>query len=338
MKISHYLLLILALFVFQQVKGQKAEIERRLNTLNFTDELPTGILSSKTVVLVKVPPKSLNPEVQGDYNEIAKVTQKGFHKAKIDAVTYYHIGDVTSGPEAYVEYLNGFDKRNLSHGAILSQVENGYELILLKFTDRQFLITEGQEAFKMKNESLERLMELLYRKAANSGLEKSNLLIIETPEYAKPVDIISGKRSEFYDLNFKSEKLAVPMFADTSEINKVMAKYPFKWEFVSSEKPEDEIRKDGFQYILYYVNGTAKNARIMLDYEVKENENAFASEVKQAGQSQVTSQNASAIVYKFYIKHIRTRNSFIGKRWDSGYTWQEGLENYIDNLRNEILR
>lgn len=335
----HVLILVLiGLISHTSLFAQREEVQRRLSTLTFSDELPADILSKKVAVLVSIPPKSSEPTIRNSYESIAQVAQKGFQKARIDAVIYYHIEDIMSGPEAYESYLDAFDKRNLSHGAILRKRGSLFELILLKFTDRQFLISEGQQAYKIENASLDRMMELLYRKTANSGLDATNLLIIDTPEYGAPVEVINGKRSEFYDLNFKSEKLAVPMFGDTASIRSVMENYPFKWDIVNSNKTEEEIRKDGYQYVLYYVRSTAKNARIMLGYKVDGNENAFASEVMIDGQPQVQSQNANAVVHKFYIKHIRSRNFFIGRQWDPGYTWEDGLSNYIMNLRNQLLR
>ncbi len=333
-----FLCTLLTILTAASVRCQKTEFLRRLSTLNYSDPLPEKILSSKTVVLTEVPSEGENPTIRGEWSSVSKTIQQGFQKAKIDAVVHYYIDDIFSGPESYHAYLDAFDDRNLSHAALVFFDGEQYQLILLKLQDRKFLIAEGQSAFKMTGVDLSSMMNSLYKKAANSGLEKTNLLIIGTPEYGAPVDIITGRRSEFYDLNFKSEKLAVPVFADTSDIKAVMANYPYRWEFVDGSKDEDALRKDGFQYIMHYVNSTGKVAKQLLEYPFNENETAFVSEIKVDGKSQVFSQNIDAHVYKFYIKHIRTRNLFVGKRWDAGYTWQEGLSNYIINLRNELVR
>ncbi|MEQ8926541.1 MAG: hypothetical protein RLO81_12050 [Fulvivirga sp.] len=326
------------LFVVVCGQTQEREFFKRLESLTITKTLPKDLLTSKTVVLVKVPYVSTSPEVRGEWHSIAEVAQKGFRKSGVDAVAYYYIDDIMSGPEAYHAFLDAFDDRNLSHAAIIEFDGANYILTLLKLQDRQFLLKENQDAWQIIGPKLAPLMEDLYRQAANSKLEMSNLLIIETPEYGQIVEVLEGRRSDFYDLNFSSEKLAVPMFADTSEISNVMREYPYKWGFVEENKDENEIRKQGYQYVLYYTHSSAKSVKDMLEYEYNQNATAFVSETITDGKSNITSQNINASVFKFYIKHIYSKKNFIGKRWDAGYTWQEGLANYIINLRNELIR
>lgn len=330
--------LMLVLLSGHRAEGQAEEIRRRLKTLNFTDQLPKDILSSKTVVLVDIPPSGLYPKIRGEWHTLAETVQPGFHKAGIDAVTYYHFDEIASGPEPYKAYLNHFDKRNLSHGAFISKKGRQYQLLLLKFADRKYLISEGQDAFMMNGDNPEVMMDMLSKKTVSSGLVMSNLLIMETPEYSEPVTVITGKRSEFYDLNFESEKLAVPVFASKDKITRALKQYPYQWDFVPYDMSQDEIRKSGYQYVLYYVNTTVKNAREMLGYDTKESPTAFVSAVKKDGKLAVVNQNANAQVFKFYIRHIKSKNTFVGKRWDPGYTWQEGLGNYISNLRDQLLK
>ncbi|QSE98124.1 transferase family protein [Fulvivirga lutea] len=331
-------ILLLVISFISGGMSQEREFFKRLENLTITEGLPKEILSSKTVVLVKVPYKSKSPEIRGEWKSITEVAQKGFKKSGIDAVAYYYIDDIMSGPEAYHVFLDAFDDRNLSHAAILEYDGTEYFLTLLKLQDRQYLIKENQEAWQMKGKDLKNMMEDLYRQAANSSLEKSNLLIIETPEYGQIVEVLDGRRSDFYDLNFSSDKLAVPMFADTAQISQVMKEYPYEWGFVEENIDEKELRKNGYQYILYFVHSSAKSVKDMLEYEYNSNETAFVSETISDGKSNITSQNINASVYKFYIKHIYSKKNFIGKRWDAGYTWQEGLSNYIINLRNELIR
>ena len=332
--------LIIALFIITSlsVEAQKDVFFSRLNTLTIVDELPPELLSSKTVVLVRVPYKSRNPDVRGDWKPMTEIAQKGFHKSGIDAVAYYYIDDIMSGPESYHEFLNEFDDRNLSHSAILEFDGSKYTLTLLKLKDRQFLLKENQEAWRIEGSDLNKMFADVYRKAANSRQPHTNLLIIDTPEFGQMVDVVTGKRAEYYDLNLSSFTLGIIPFADTAQINKVMKLYPYKWTYLEADFDEKELRSDGIQYVLYYVNTTAKSAKMMLEYPFNSNETAFVSEVIIDGKSEITSQNINAEVYKFYIKQLRSNNTFIGKRWDAGYTWQQGLLNYINNMRNELIR
>ena len=195
--------------------GQEAELLNRLSSLNYINQLPKEILSSKTVVIVKVPEKNQVKQIRADWSEIAETAQKGFKKANIDAVAYYYFDDLFSGPESYDAFLDAFDERDLTHAAFIFFDGKKYKLIILKLQDRKFLLKTGQDALKIEGPDLNKIMENLYLTSANSGLKTTNLLIIENPQYGEMVDVIKGKRSDFYDLNFSSEKLAVPKFADS---------------------------------------------------------------------------------------------------------------------------
>jgi len=39
-----------------------------------------------------------------------------------------------------------------------------------------------------------------------------------------------------------------------------------------------------------------------------------------------------APVYKYYIKHIYSGDVYLGTGWDADETWQEALQNHMDNL------
>jgi hypothetical protein len=182
------------------------------------------------------------------------------------------------------------------------------------------------------------MMENVYRKAANSKLDRTNLLIIDTPEFGEMVEVIKKRRSDFYDLNFASEKLAIPQFADSAEIARVMADYPYKWGIVPIGSDEKELRSDGYQYLLYYSHATVESVRNILEYPLGESQTAYVSEVIKNGQTQVTTHTLNTSVYKFYIKHIYSQNVFIGKKWDPAKNWQDALSHYIFNMRHELVR
>jgi hypothetical protein len=338
MPVIKNLFILFLVLVASLCYAQEKELFERLSSLSYTDQLPEKVLSSKTVVLIQTPLKRTRPEVRSDWTEIAEVAQPGFKKAGIDAVAYYYIDDLLSGSESYRSFLDAFDDRDLTHAAFLFFDGQSYKLILLKLTDRKFLIGVGQPAWKSEGTDLTNMFENLYRIAANSRLEKTNLLIIESPQYGEMITLIKGRRSEFYDLNFSSEKLAVLPFADTAEIAAVMSAYPYKWGFVDPNIEEKELRSKGYQYILYYTHATGKSVKEMLGYAKNDSETAYISEVVRNGASEISSYNINTPVYKFYVKHIFSQNVFIGKRWDAAPTWQKALDNYITNLRNELVR
>lgn len=339
-KMLKYSLFLFAItfFCYPLAAQDEVKITKTLDSLQYGPELPKEILQQKSVVLVKVPPKSTRPYIRGGWKKLAEQAQPGFKKAGIDAVAYYYIEDIYSGKESYMAFMEEFDKRDLKNIVFLIQ-ENGInKIVLVKANSKAQLIKAGQEAWKTENSDLAKALDNLYKAAANSSQKTENLLILEVPEFGEMVKPITGRRGEYYDLNFSSEKLAVPTFADTAQLSQVMVSYPYKYGFTDPDKEEKKLRGDGYQYILYYVHTTGKEVKEMLGYSTTDSETAYVSEVVKDGQSSVNSYNVNTPVYKFYIKHIHSGNVFVGKKWDAAPTWQEALSNYIDNLRNELVR
>ncbi|ELR69797.1 NTPase [Fulvivirga imtechensis AK7] len=332
--------LLLALFCFSEsVQAQEeVNVAQILDSLQYGAELPSEILQTKSLVLVKVPPKSTQPYLRGSWKKLAEQAQPGFKRAGIDAVVYYYVEDIYSGKEPYLSFMEDFKKRGLENIIFLVQEAANYRIVLTKMNDGDPLIKSGQQAWQTQHADLAMALNNLYKAAANSAQARENLLILEVPEFGTMTSPIKGRRGEYYDLNFSSERLAIVPFADTAQINQVMADYPYKYGFVDANKGDTKLRSDGYQYILYYVHTTGKEVKEMLGYNTTDTETAYVSEVVKDGQVRVNSYSIDIPVYKFYIKHIYSGNVFLGKKWDAAPTWQQALTNYIDNLRNELVR
>ena len=318
--------------------SQGVNIYERLESLTEGNTFPEALLKTKTAVLYKVSPKPTGAAIRGDWQSVAEVVQPYLQKTGIDGIVHYYMEDIFSGPETYDSFLDHFDERDIKNALFVLEEKGTYELILTNLTDRQNLIKMDQPAWKRKGTDLPAMLNELYRAASNAGLVRENRLVLGVPEYGGMISPIKARRNEFYDLNFSSETLAVPMFADTSQINAIMASYPYKYDFIAVDAPEKELRSKGFQYILYYVESTGRSVKEMLGYKTTESETDYISEVVRDGQLQVHSNNVHTPVYKFYIKHIYSGNVFLGKKWDSSPQWQNALDFYIANLRNELVK
>lgn len=334
-----YILIATLSLLIGQVKAQdKRPIIDILDSLEYTADMPEDILKTKSLVLVSVPPKSTSPYVRGNWQALAEEAQPGFSRAGLDAVVYYHVEDIYSGKESFDAFAENFNKREIPNVIFLIR-ENGInKIILTNMHEGATLVKAGQQAWKTENKDLSVAMNNLYKAAGNASQARENLLIPEVPEFGEMPKVIKARRGEYYDLNFSSEKLAIPIFADTSKINLVMGNYPYEYGMVDPEMEEKKMRSEGYQYVLYFVHSTSKSVKEMLEYPIKESETAYISEVIKDGESKVTSNNINTPVYKFYIKHIYSGNIFLGKRWDAAPKWEDALNNYIDNLRNELIR
>lgn len=330
-----YFFIIALLICYRTAPAQ--EVNNIIDSFSFGEEFPDKILQTKSVVLVKVPPKSSAPHIRGNWKALAEKAQPGFKKAGIDAVAYYYIEDIYSGKEPLAAFLEEFEKRAFENIVLLIDDGSQYKLILSKFPGDGHLIKPGQYAWKIEHANLATALDKLYKLTANSDQVKRNMLILEVPEFGSLPQVIEGRRGEYYDLNFRSEKLAIPAFADTADLNEVLARYPYKYGFSAPILEDKDIRNSGYQYLLCYVHTTGKAVKQMLEYPVTNSETDFISEVVTDGKAQVKSYSVDTPVYKFYIKHIYTGDVFLGKKWDAAPTWQEALSNFVENLRTELI-
>jgi len=337
MPFRNFFLGLILLLGFDVSAQRGSNIINLLDSLNYSDQLPEDLLSTKSLVLMKVPIKRDSPEVRGDWKALAAEVQPGFKKSGIDAVAYYYVDDVFSGPEAVGAFAEKFEERVLDNVIFVIEEDGTYEIIITEITDKNNLITKGQNAYRIEGNRISQMTHNIYLKGANSGLERNNLLIIEVPTFGDMAHAIEGRRGEYFDVNFKSFALAVPDFADTSKIKKVMADYPYDYVIVDSDKTERELRDEDHQYILYYVHTVGRNVKEILEYEINESESAYMSEVSN-GETRLKSINNQTPVYKFYVKHIYSENVFLGTKWDADISWSDALHNYITNMENQLSK
>ncbi len=330
MRIFYIFLLVL----FSHIVGaQDHSAGSLISRLHVDGTLPDDIRSGKSLLLI-----SCDSSVSCDnWRTMASETQPRLADAGVDAVATYYMEDILSGADPFAAFMDQFGSRQVTHLVILHHSSTGYDVILTQFNEKEF-ISEGQKAWSTHSPELRQALNNVYRAVANSGQPLRNLLILDQPEYGEMADIFTGRRAEFYDLNFSSDKLAVYPFADTAEIRRVMSAYPYKYEIIDPSVPEKELRSEGFEFVLRYVHTRAENTKRLLGYEVNEKETSYVSEIMVDGKPVLRSFPRDEHVYKFYIKHVYSGNIFLGKKWDASPSWQEALTNYLITLRNELLR
>ncbi|NJN41443.1 MAG: hypothetical protein HC811_03585 [Flammeovirgaceae bacterium] len=54
------------------------------------------------------------------------------------------------------------------------------------------------------------------------------------------------------------------------------------------------------------------------------------------GQLQLKTIPKETVVYKYYIRHIDSGNTFLGTKWDADIRWEDALRNHIKNFKAEL--
>lgn len=369
------ILLVLApIFTFAQ--GDEPEINvAGIRFLDYGNKLPEDLLSSKSVVLLQIPPENRNSSIRADWRPMAEEAHEIFMSTGIDAVAYYFMNDVISGIEAGREFAAEMKERGIKNLIILSDVwvkikgkeAERFVILVTSFNGETTLMSNGQPAWKTQNKKLEKALDKLKKETSRQRLVKKNLLISDYPELFRDIDIIKGRRSETYSNSLKVDKIAFAGFeiADIPEnrprglINNNIAKeaakangiargnnnklneilqqqYPFEYDATPSHPDEQALLNLGFSYVVYHLHTYGLSIKYLLDYQIEEGVSDFITVKQQKGKTILRNIPTESPVYKFYLKHLRTNDVYVGSRWDADETWTEALKNFISNIRRDF--
>lgn len=345
-----------------------------LRFLDYKNQLPDNLLHTKSVVFVDVPRRS-GTSLRGDWQGLAQEVHPTFKEAGIDAVAYYNLSDVEANADASAKLANALKSRQIENIVILSHVQlkvagkdtERYAILITDFNEAPSLISHGQTAYKQVAKDTDKLTKQFGKDVRKSGMNNQNHLIIDQPEFFTGAgNIVEGRRHEAFAQDLKLDKLAVPRFVEASipndrpggnanknlekeivksnklvkrnnlNLENIIKAYPYEYGLVDPTVDEDQLRQQGYQFILRRIHTTGKHIKEMLGYEYDPKEDDYVT-IKQNGMK-LTMRHipADAPVYKFYIKHIYTGDIYLGNPWDADEMWEDALANYINNMKKDL--
>lgn len=297
--------------------------------LDLNGNLPEKLLSTRSAVF-------FTPDItQQQLNE----AQNTFQRSGIDAVAYFPIDMLTSAADVKRAFSILFTKREISNIIFLDKPEK-WRIVITQFSGKESVVETKQPSWSVTNGIWTEALKVLYR-SASTTLKKQNLLVNDFPETEISVNVIIGKRNEFYAVDLKVDPLGIVKTGDATfdqELEAIItANFPFKFKFFEPGTTEKEMRKQGFFYTLYFLRSRAFVARELLEYPTTKSESAIVSVTYPEGQQQqLKNIPSNALIYKVYLKHIDSQNVFLGGKWDADLTWQQALLNNIRGLKFEM--
>ena len=82
----------------------------------------------------------------------------------------------------------------------------------------------------------------------------------------------------------------------------------FRYKITENGTDEKELKKEGFLYVLGYVQTRGRAAKSILGYDLGGAESSYASVTFPSGQLQLKTIPADKEIYKFYFRHIGNGN------------------------------
>ncbi len=375
MKIIIYSFLSFFLTVISLYGQEEEEINvGGFTFLDYSKDLPDDLISSRSIVFVTVPPKAKNTSERGPWKEFAREAHSQFVKMGIDPVGYYYIDDLYSGYDSHQAYFESMEGREIKNVIILSKVllnikgkeSTRYVILITAFNNKRSFMDHGQNAWKDQNKSFDKVIRKLGKDILKEGLEKTNFLVLDKPQFYTDVPFFEGSRTEFFPLDLNTSMLAVPMFQKkeipenrpdgiinnkvvklieeynsnvdqwNKELKDVMKNYPYKYELVDAASDFD-IKGLGYQFVMRRIYTSGKVIKELLDYDV-DAEDSFVTVKNIDGKVVMRTIPIEALVNKYYIKHLFNNETFIGSRWDADELWADAIENYFRNYFEEMKK
>ena len=295
-------------------------------------QLPSDLLHTKSVVFVDMVGESRSPGP--NWKEIAQEIHPTFDEVGIDAVAYYNWQDAAAGPDATRKLAKELNQRYIDNIVYLAYNRSDKEYILLiaPFDTEQPFVNRQKGAFQLVAGTPTTLTRQLDNRIRRSGIEKQNFLVIDRPEFFVGAgNVIRGNRAEGFAQDLKLDKLAVPRFGteQDSALAQIMETYPYEYGLVDPQREEDELRQEGYQFILMHLHTQETNIREMLGYTNK-------ADSEKPSQTASTPAPSARSVYKFYVKHIYTGDVYVGNTWDASPSWRSALNNYLRYMREDM--
>ena len=330
-------------FVLSVAYGQDTSVfPSPFSKLTPANELPETVMYKKSMVLVDAP-MVMGPDKT--WRSFAETAHRVFQEAGIDAVAYYHLQDARAGRDVSNLLTGQLVGRNIKNVILLSydpqRSNQQCGLLLTTFNEQSSFVSPGQSAYVMTGNDWSAMMDQFQKYVLLNQYETQNFLISDWPEFFTGAgNVIKGRRAEGFAQDLNLDKLAVPRYEEenssfpqiassdslqimadsSSTLAQIMRAYPFEYGFVDPTQEEDQVRQDGFPFILMRLQSSEENLRTMLGYEDS------ASEAN----------NSGAPVYKYYVKHIYTGDVYLGNTWDAAPRWEEALRNHLQYLREDV--
>lgn len=296
--------------------------------LNLTQNPPLDLLATRSVVLF-------------DYAYTRKQLgeiQKSFQKIGIDPIAHFEIDKVFAGNDMQKAFSAYFTSRQVKYVIILEKANDVFFFTATLLGKESNLFDSGQLAWRVSNTRIDNLMLTIWQDSWRSQ-KKQNFLINDLPETDIFVDPFKGRRGAYYAIDLRVDNLAVIKFGN-EQMDKELEQffldnYPLKYKIVEAGSNEQELRKQGFHYVLRFVHTRGVIAREVLSYDLSKEEKNYVSITFPTGQLQLKVIPREKVIYKFYFRHIDTGNVYLGTKWDADDTWLQALRNHVLAFKQE---
>ncbi|MDI9357198.1 MAG: hypothetical protein QM536_09270 [Chitinophagaceae bacterium] len=342
-----------------------------LKFLEYVKEIPEDLLSTRSAILLNLP----NNWGEKKQKEIIQQTHTSFQKMGIDAIMYASIQDIFAGKEITQEYYQNYTSREIKNIIIVSYITlkigekeySRYVIIITPFSKNKNIINHAQKAWKKIDDEYEPLLKNLGKIIFKSKIPNKNFLITDTPNFFDAPKIVKTYRYQNFHEDLKYDKILIPKFEEIQipktrptgiindkiqkeienynenipELNKKLtnafANYHMDYEIRNYDEADDKkFIQEGFRFVLHVINTSGIAAHRLLGYEIDPTDTEYTLIKQENDKTIIRTIPINANIYKFYIKHLQTKDIFLGNQWDGDEKYFESLNLFIKNIKDEL--
>ena len=360
-------LLPLLLLVFGNLSAQNISLMDICGwrPVAISDQVPDDLTSSRSAVIISMENKEVGDKTRPQWEKLAKKVHTDLRKMYIDPVCYVYGDDLNAGPEIRKAFVSEFQQRGIKNLILFEReyvgLDETYSIKIARFNAQTDLTAENERVWAQIESPYDLITLRLGRQIIRQNIERTNFLIPEEPNLLKDLPVFTGVHLGSYPGLIRRANLAVvipekhKVFAGISaseqeiirqenlmidrkvqEIESMMALYPYKYQMVTYSDDET-LYKQGFQFALLPVNSTGLTIKKMLNYKITGTETDYISMVpKDSAGISLKTIPVEEMVHKYYIKQTIAHDIYVGKEWDSDFTWESALRNFIVNLSRAL--
>ena len=314
---------------------------RMLDQVSDGGTLPTTLLQDRSVLIISAQPKANGAMPPSQSKEWATTLQAMCARQGVDVVACFQMLDLLSGREPWAAFEQLLVDRGLRHLLWLQEQENGtFKLVVAALPEEAPLLGSPINGWTVEGSDMDVLSENFRRALVRAGLPRENFMVLEVPEFFSDVPMITKGRYESFPLDLKLDKIAIRWPEGAAEAAKsefitlLDSLYPYDFGIEPASQTDQQLRSDGYQYVLDWVYATGSSLRQVFNYPIKEGETTYITFMTLGpGQNDIKDIGIYVPVYKYYMRHLLTGDIYLGEQWDADTQWQESLRNFVYNYR-----
>lgn len=360
-------LLPLLLLVFGNLSAQNISLMDFCGwrPVAISEQVPIDLTSSRSAVIISMEAKEVGDKTRPQWEKLAKKIHADLRKMYVDPVCYVFEDDLKAGPEIRKAFVLEFQQRGIKNLILLERkfvgLDETHSIKIARFNGQSDLTAENEKVWAQIESPYDLITLRLGRQIIRQNIERTNFLIPEDPNILKDLPVFTGVHLGSYPGLIRRANLAVvvpekhKIFAGISaseqeilrqenllidkkvqEIESLMSLYPYKYQMVSYSDDET-LYKQGFQFALLPIHSTGNTIKNMLNYKISGTETDYISMVpKDSAGVSLKTIPVNQMVHKYYIKQTIAHDVYVGKEWDSDFTWESALRNFIVNLSRAL--